>query len=249
MRRTGVGVLGAAAIFVVLTSVLPAQTAYRLKGVSRTAAGVVATTINAEAIIGFRGDQFTGQKNFTATSNDKGEWTLLGLTAGVWMFTATAPGMLPAVHVLPVKFAQRQMQSAQGGQLTWSLPQWLTPADEFPSLAGAAPLVAEGRTLEALQFLSPALADDAGPALKCAAGQVALAIKQPAVAQQLFAAILKADPKDGCGPMGLASVAMLINDWDTASKMLWTARELVHRDQRTALASAITELQQVNALK
>jgi len=247
MRRRDV--FGVMASLVALATGLSAQTAYRLKGVSRTSAGVVAATINAEAITGFRGDQFTGQKNFTVESNEKGEWTLLGLTAGVWMFTATAPGMLPAVHVLPVKFAQRQMQSAQGGQLTWSLPQWLIPAEEFPSLAGAAPLVAEGRAVEALQFLSPALADDATPALKCAAGQVALAIKQPAVAQQLFAGLQKTDPKNGCGPMGLASVALLINDWDTASKMLWSAREMVHRDQRTALASAITELQQVSALK
>ena len=85
--------------------------------------------------------------------------------------------------------------------------------------------------------------------MQCAAGQMALAIKQTGVAQQLFAAVQKAEPKNGCGPMGLASVAFLTNDWDTASKMLWIARDLVPREQKPALASAICELQQVTALK
>ena len=75
----------------------------------------------------------------------------------------------------------------------------------------------EGRALEALQLLAPALAPDATPAMQCAAGQMALAIKQTGVAQQLFAAVQKAEPKNGCGPTGLASVAFLTNDWDTAS--------------------------------
>ena len=240
---------GVAVSVLLMAPFLAAQTVYRLKGVTRTGTGAVTASIAAEAVTGYRGEQFVGQKTLAAESNEKGEWTLLGLTAGVWMFTARAPGTLPAVAVLPVKFAQRQMQSAQGGQLIWSLPLSLASADEFPALAPAAPLIAEGRSLEALQLLAPALAPDATPAMQCAAGQMALAIKQTGVAQQLFAAVEKAEPKNGCGPMGLASVAFLTNDWDTASKMLWLARDLVPREQKPAMASAIAELQQVTALK
>ena len=240
---------GVAVIVLLMAPFLAAQTIYRLKGVTRTAKGTVTTSIAAEAVTGYLGEQFIGQKTLASESKEKGEWTLIGLTAGVWMFTATAPGTLPAVAVLPVKFAQRQMQSAQGGQLIWSLPLWLVSAEDVPTLAPAAPLIAEGRSLEALQLLAPALATDATPLMQCAAGQMALAIKQTGVAQQLFAAVQKAEPKNGCGAMGLASVAFLTNDWDTASKMLWIARDLVPREQKPALASAIGELQQVTALK
>ncbi|MCC7124410.1 MAG: hypothetical protein IT178_06150 [Acidobacteria bacterium] len=228
---------------------LSAQTAYRLRGTTRSGSKPIVATVSAEAIHGFRGEQFTGQKTFSVPSNDKGDWTLLGLTAGVWLFTATAPDALPAVAILPIRFSQRQMQSAQGGQMTWALPLSLAPAAEHPSIAGAGPLIAEGRTLEALQLLSPALAPDAKPALQCAAGQMALAIKQPTLALQLFTAVMTAEPKNPCGPLGMSAAALIRADWDTASKMLWMARDLAPKEQRPSLAAAVTELQQVASLK
>jgi Flp pilus assembly protein TadD len=126
------------------------------------------------------------------------------------------------------------MQSAQGGQLNWALPLELVPADEHPLIKAAAPLVVEGRALEAVQSLSAALLPDATPATQGAAGQMALAIKQAGLAQQLFQSVQKAEPKNGCAPIGLASVALWLNDWDTASKTFWAAREMVPRDQRPA---------------
>lgn len=230
---------------VCLVSPLAAQTVYRLKGTARVGEAPAGVTIAAEAMSGYRGDQFTGQGTFTVQSTEKGEWNLLGLTAGVWLITASAPDALPGAIVLPIKFSQRQMQSAQGGQLNWSWPFALAPASAHPLLQKAAPLVTDGRAVEAVQFVATALLPEATVADKCAAGQMALAIKQTALAQQLFMAVQQAEPKNGCGPVGLASVALMIRDWDTASKMLWAARDLVPRDQRPALAAAITELQQV----
>lgn len=222
-----------------------AQTVYRLRGTVRVAGAPAAGTVNAEALAGFRGDQFTGQSSFAVSSDAKGEWTLLGLTSGLWLLTASAPDALPAGIVLPIKFSQRQMQSAQGGQLTWPWPFELAPASAHPVLARAAPLVAEGRGVEAVQVLGTALLADATVADQCAAGQMAVAIKQPSLAQQLFAAVQQAEPKNSCGPLGLASVALLLRDWDRASKMLWLARDLAPRQQRPALAAAIAELQQI----
>jgi hypothetical protein len=222
-----------------------AQTVYRLKGSARSGETPVPASVVAEAIAGFRGEQFTGQGGFTVQGNDKGEWNLLGLTSGVWLITASAPDALPGAIVLPIKFSQRQMQSAQGGQLNWAWPFQLAAASAHPLLQKAAPLVAEGRTVEAVQFVATALLPEATVADKCVAGQMALAIKQTSLAQQLFLAGQQAEPKNGCGPVGLASVALMARDWDTASKMLWAARDLVPRDQRPALAAAINELQQV----
>lgn len=247
VRVAALGVLSFFTLFAAGPS--SAQTAYRLKGTTRNGETPIAATVSAEATVGFRGEQFTGQKTFSVQANEKGEWNLLGLTAGVWTFVASAPDRLPAVIVLPIKFAQRQMQSAQGGQLNWALPLDLLPADEHPTVKAAAPLVVEGRALEAVQSLSAALLPDARPATQCAAGQMALAIDQTGLARQLFLSVQKAEPKNGCAAVGLASVALLLNDWDTAAKMLWAARDLVERDQRPALAAAIAELQQVSRVQ
>lgn len=227
-----------------------AQTVYRLKGTTRTAEGApVGAAIAGEALAGFRGDQFVGQKELAGSANEKGEWNMLGLTAGVWMFTASSPGTLPGVVVLPIKFAQRQMQSAQGGQLSWNLPLVMMADDKHPGLKQAAALAMEGRAAEAVQFLSGALLPDAAPEAQCAAGQIALIIDQTGLAQQVFQMLQKADVKNGCAPLGLASIALMTSDWDGAAKMLWTARELVPREQRPALAAAIAELQQVASVK
>ena len=224
-----------------------AQTAYRLKGLVRTEAGkpVPGATIKATAIHGFRGDQFAGQKDFSVSGDDKGEWSMLGLTAGIWRFTSAAPGMLPAVVFIPIKFSNRQMQSAQSGQLSFPLPTWLTPVEEYPVLTQAVPLALEGRAIEALQFLAPALEPGAKPAMKIAAAEMALLIDQTALAQQLFAEVLKADPKNGRAALGLSGVALARGDWESAGKHFWTARDLVPRDQRPALAAAISELQAI----
>jgi hypothetical protein len=240
------GVIGCVLALLLMPAALTwGQTVYRLKGSARAGRTPVVASVAAEALAGFRGEQFTGQKSFTIQANDKGEWNLLGLTAGVWLVVASAPDMLPAAVVLPIKFAQRQMQSAQGGQLNWPWAFEMAPGSAHPTLHKATPLVVEGRALEAVQILATALLPDASLEERCVAGEMALAVKQTGLAQQLFAAVQKADPKHPCGPMGLASAALMMSDWNAASKMLWIARDLAPREQRPALAAAINELQQV----
>ncbi len=237
----------AALVIVVGAPAAGAQTIYRLKGSVTTAEGApIGAALAAEAIAGYRGDQFVGQKDLATSANEKGEWNLIGLTAGVWMFTAHAADTLPVVVVLPIKFAQRQMQSAQGGQLSWNLPLTAVPAAAHPGLQQAASLALEGRATEAVQLLSGALLPDAAPAERCAAGQIALIVEQTGLAQQVFQMLQQADAKDSCAPIGLASVALMTGNWDAASKMLWIARDLAPRPQRPALAAAIAELQQVS---
>ena len=88
------------AIGLLLTSAqLDAQTSYRLKGTVKNSDGapVAGARVHAEALQGFRGEQFVGQKEFTTTSDAKGEWNILGLTAGMWAFEATASTLAPRV--------------------------------------------------------------------------------------------------------------------------------------------------------
>ncbi len=63
-----------------------------------------------------------------------GEWNITGIEAGLWLFSTSAPDMLPAAIVMPVKFSQRQQVSAIGNSLTWQLPIWAMPRDQHPML-------------------------------------------------------------------------------------------------------------------
>ncbi|MGH9384540.1 MAG: hypothetical protein ACRD2N_09670 [Vicinamibacterales bacterium] len=53
------------------------------------------------------------------------------------------------------------------------------------------------------------------------------------------------DPKHARALVGLTSAALMERDWETAGKLLWTARDLAPKDQRPALAAAISDLQQI----
>src|SRR5262252_7886204 len=41
--------------------------------------------------------------SFTATTDDKGRFSIIGLRTGQWKFTAQAPGFAPEVGTLPVQ--------------------------------------------------------------------------------------------------------------------------------------------------
>jgi len=98
VRRRAI-VAGIVAVMVpALVWPVAAQMTHRLKGSLESPAGraVAGGSIHAEALVGFRGEQFAGQKEFTVGTGDKGEWTLLGLSSGIWLFAATGPGIVPA---------------------------------------------------------------------------------------------------------------------------------------------------------
>ena len=189
-----------------------AQTSYRLKGTVKDEKGaaVSGARIRAEALSGFRGEQFVGQKEFAVTSNDKGEWTILGLTSGIWTFEATAPGLAPNVIVLPVQYTQRKMQSATGGQLAWDLPMTLVRSSNA-MLQRASEAAAAGRADEAVS-LAGGLAEEKDLDAVCGGGQVALLLRQDGLAGALFRQAAKLDPKSSCASLGLSSTALMRGD-------------------------------------
>jgi hypothetical protein len=77
--------LAALAVLVGVPSSTVAQTSYRLKGTVKDEKGapMAGARVRAEALQGFRGEQFVGQKEFATTTNDKGEWNILGLISGI----------------------------------------------------------------------------------------------------------------------------------------------------------------------
>lgn len=240
-----------AALVLFGTALVPAQLTHRLKGSIRTEAGapLVGADIRADVLSGFRGEPFAGQKEHSIKSVDKGEWNMLGIEAGLWLFSTSAPGMLPAVIVLPVKFSQRQQVSAVGNSLTWQLPLWTMPLGDHPLLKVAADLLAAGQREEAAQALTVALGPDVPIGTRVAAGEMALLLQQASLAKTIFAMVLQADSKHARAMLGSASAALLARDWELAGKVLWSARDLAPREQRQALASAINDLQGISRIQ
>ena len=226
-----------------------AQTSYRLKGTVRDdkGAAVAGARVRAEALQGFRGEQFVGQKEFSTTTNDKGEWNILGLTSGMWVFEATAAGLVPQVIVIPVQYTNRKLVSATGGQLAWDLPMTLLKT-EHGLLRQAAEAALAGKTDESVS-LAGGVAEDQDADVVCGGGQVALLGRQHGLAGALFQQVAKRQPNNACAALGRASATLMRGDVINGSKLLWDAREVAPSNQRRALAAAIGDLQQIGSLK
>lgn len=240
-----------AAILLTVLAVIPrpasAQMAHRLKGVVVDDDGkrVAGARVRAAALAGFLGGQFVGQRDFSVTANSKGEWTVLGLTAGVWLFQADAAGSLPAAIVLTIDFSSRRPISATGGQLRWELPITLRRADGQGALTATADAVLAGDPAAAQQISALSVSDDVAQLV--AAGELALIARQGGLADALFARVLAKEPKHPRALVGVGSAALMNSDWDRASKHYWQARDLAPADLRPALGNTITELQKIAA--
>lgn len=219
---------------------------YRVRGTVKDNDGkpVANATIRTEALVGFRGEQFAGQKEFETTTNAKGEWTVLGLTSGIWSFEATAPDLVPQVIVLPVNFTNRKPISGQGGSFPWDLPMIVQQA-KHEGLRTASRAAISGPVDVAVSAIA-VIAADPDPDVLCSAGEIALLVRQHGLARAIFDEAIKKDATRGCALRGLASSALMRNDFETASKMLWAAIERVPRDQRPALGAAVKDLQQIS---
>lgn len=221
-----------------------AQMAHRLKGSLRSNSGapLVSAAIRADNLAGFRGEQFTGAREHATTTSETGEWNITGIEAGLWLFSTAGPGTIPAVVVLPVKFSQRQQVSAVGNSLTWQLPMFAYPFDEHPMLHTAIDLLKQGKKEEAGQALTVALGPDVPTETRVAAGELALLVQHASLAKTIFAMVLQKEPKHARAMLGAGGAALLGREWEAAGKIIWTARDLVPREQRPALAAAIDDL-------
>lgn len=150
---------------------------------------------------------------------------MLGVTSGIWVFAAHAPGQLPQVLLLPVQFTQKNPASAAGGQIPWEVSFELVPAEPGSALERAA-LAAVAADRPGVEAALPAVAETGDAAALVAAGEIALMVRAPALAGALFERAVAKEPTLGRAHLGLASAAMMNGAWDVAAKRLWTARDL-----------------------
>ena len=65
-------------------------------------APIAGARIRTDALRGEMARPFGGQREFRATANQAGEWSLIGLTRGLWVLEVSAPDFLPHVVIVPI---------------------------------------------------------------------------------------------------------------------------------------------------
>src|SRR5262249_4043338 len=100
-----------------------AQPVTRLKGrvVSERGDPIEGATVRAEAMYGFAAGDYVGQRTYEARTNAKGEWSIVGFKAGVWLFDVAAADRLPETVALPINLVTAIGSGSSGLMATWQL--------------------------------------------------------------------------------------------------------------------------------
>src|SRR5207244_436751 len=86
--------------------------------------------VRVEALFGFAGGEYLGQRTFSAHSDAKGGWALLGFKSGIWVFDASAIGHLPDVVALPFNLVTPAGTGLSGVAPVWHPVLKPTPIPE-----------------------------------------------------------------------------------------------------------------------
>jgi hypothetical protein len=201
--------------------------------------------VRVDAIFGFAGGDFLGQRSFTARANARGEWAMLAFKAGAWLFDASAPGQMPDVIVLPFNLVSPAGSGLMGQMPTWHpilRPAAMPPGEIGTLLAGALEAARAGRSDRATPLLAR-LADSGDPSVLTAAGRICLILRDAAAARPFFRRALERDPTSFGAAVGMGSSALMQRDVDSAAHAFDEARKLTKdKDERGYLAAAIAEL-------
>jgi len=223
------------------------QPVARLRGRVLTDDGVrlAAADVRAEAVYGAAAGTFAGQRSFSTRTNAKGEWSILGIAPGIWLFSVTAAGYLPEAVVLPNRLVTASGPNAGGQVFTWELVLKPIPAGDDArrgALVNAATAVRAGRAAEADPLLASA-PEDGDADYIAGAGRVALVAGRLDAARTLFTRALERDPSSYRAALGVASTLLLQRDFDNASRAFDAARSRTHdKDEQRFLSAAIGDL-------
>jgi tetratricopeptide (TPR) repeat protein len=247
LRRATVA---AAAVAVLSMAQTPAaqQPVSRLKGrvVNERGERVKNAEVRAEAIFGSGAGTFAGQREFATRTNDKGEWNILGILPGVWLFDAAASDYLPETVALPIKLLTASGPNAGGQLIVWDLilKPVPTPAENRHGgvLTAAATAARSGHGEDAAAGLSR-VPDDADAEYLAAAGRIALLAREFDLARTFFTRALETDPSSYRAALGVASMFLLRRDFDSASRAFDAARNRTRdKDEQRFITAAIGDL-------
>ncbi len=207
-----------------------AQNSYRLLGRVVTERGepVPNAEVHVEAFYGKAAGAVTGQRTFTATTDKKGAWNVMGVRPGVWLFEAIAPGYYPESVALPIQILASSSSGQSGMALTWQLVlKPVSMADET----------------RAKLLMTGAVPEDASAEDIAGAGRLALLARDTGAARALFQKALERDPASYRAALGIATTFMLARDFDSASKVFDAARNRTHdKDEIKFITVALSDL-------
>jgi Tfp pilus assembly protein PilF len=174
-------------------------------------------------------NQSIGQ-SLTATTDDKGRFTMIGLRAGAWRFFAQAPGFAPDAGDMsvrmgapnpPIQFVLKKTGNANFGALGG-----ITSKDLQTELAAADALFKQSRWDDAIAAYRTVL--EKAPPLSAINLQIAAAYhakKDYASAMTAYDAVLKADPGNERAAVGIAAMSMERGDNKAAEDALLKAAQ------------------------
>src|SRR4029079_10640362 len=223
------------------------QPVSRLRGrvVSDRGERIQDADVRAEAIYGAAAGTFAGQRTFSAHTNAKGEWSILGIAPGIWLFTVYAEGYLPEIAALPNRLLTASGPNAAGQMFLWDLilkPLAAIQDAHHTPLIEAAAAARDGHDADA-EALLVKVPDDADADYLAAGGRIAVLAHRPDVARALFTRALERDPASYRAALGIASVFLLQRDFDSASRALDAARTRTRdKDEQKFLSYAIKDL-------
>ena len=208
--------------------------------------------IRTDAIRGPLGAQFVGQKHFTVRTGRNGEWSLLGITRGLWILEVSALDHLPHVVVVPIAWMLRPEPAA------WDTSLALLPESGVASAsAGAAArqvVEAAARALAgdrfgALEMLRRLEEAELGTEALSAAGDAALLIREPVLGRAFFEKAAALGATSSRAQLGIASASMMMLDFDRAMKAYAAARSATaNKRLERMLSGTIRDLQQIRTI-
>lgn len=222
-----------AAVFLcvlLLTPSASAQNVSRLQGRVVTDKGepIANAEVHVEAFYGYAAGTFAGQRTFTATTDKKGTWNVLGLKSGVWLFEVVTPGYFPESVGLPIQLLTTTSSGQNGMAFNWQLvlkPVTL-PDDTRAQL-----------------LLSGAVPEDASAEEIAGAGRLALKARDLNLARALFQKALERDPSSFRAALGIATTFLLNRDFDSASRVFDAARNRTRdKDEIKFITIALSDL-------
>lgn len=236
----------------------PGAVAIRVNGQISVEGGgpLAAARIATDALRGPMAAQFIAQKVFTTVSDADGNWSLLGLSRGLWIFEISAPRHLPHVVIVPIAMMLRP----ESGAGPWETSLALLPYEAIgpPEIQTAAPErylfeAARHAMAKDTQAARRALRQLVGANLHAGslvgAGDVALLLRDAGMAQRFFELAATAAPDWYRPHLGVASASLVNFDVDRAIKAYGEARS---RSKNTRLqymlSSAIRDLQQIRSI-
>jgi hypothetical protein len=248
LHRVVTTIAATAAFILLVEAHSPAQQPVsRLKGRVVTERGepVAHAEVRAEAFHGYAAGTFAGQRTFSTTTDAKGEWTILGLKSGIWLFEVLPEGRLPESVALPIQLLTTISSGTTGFLLTWQLilkPIDIPDAPAWKALVGAGESVRAGRSTEATAALAR-MPEGANADYLAAAGRVALLARDVDLARTYFVRALEEDHSSYRAALGVASVSVILRDFDLASRAFDAARSRTRdKNEMRFLSAALGDL-------